>query len=353
MSVFDCSSEMSKYQGEKVTLRDKDRTDMRERRDNGRTRLKNGLNENDHAQPKMVCSQGSYQMRTMIQDEDCDYDIDDGVYFLSNDMKSGDGVDLTPFQARQRVCDALSYDLRFASPAEIHNNCVRQEYQAGYHIDMPVYRIQVQNEGMDNEKEVYELASSDMWQAADARAVTQWFRDVISQLNGEDGDDGLQMRRVVRLTKAFARSRKEWKDKTTSGITLTRLVVDEFRPFKGRDDQALLETWKVINSRLATSKKVEHPVNVTDLAKEGDAKVAFFQNCLPDALETLAILEKDDCTRNEARDAWDSVFNTTYFGKLPDPRNSGTGTKSFFVATESKTDTRDDGNGRYGGGAKT
>lgn len=351
MSVFDCSSEMSKYHGEKVTLRDKDRKDMRERRDNGRIRLKNGLNNNDHAQPKIVCSQGSYQMRTMIQDEDCDYDIDDGVYFLPNDLKDGDGVDLTPLQARQRVCDALSYDLRFASPAEVHNNCVRQEYQAGYHIDMPVYRIQVQNEGMDNEKEIYELASGNMWQVSDARAVTQWFRNAISQLNGEDGVDGLQMRHVVRLTKAFARSRKEWKHKTASGITLTRLVVDEFRPFKNRDDQALLETWKVINSRLATSTKVEHPVNATELAKEGDEKVTFFRNCLSDALEILATLEKDDSTRNEARDAWDSVFNTTYFGNLPDPRNSGTDAKTFFVATESKTDTRDDGNGRYGWGS--
>lgn len=353
MSVFDCSSEISKYHHEKVTLRDTDRTEMRERRNNGRTRLKRGLGENGHAHPRMIHSQGSYQMRTMVQDEDCDYDIDDGVYFLPTDLKTTNGVSLTPLQARQRVCDALSRDLRFASPAEVHNNCVRQEYQTGYHIDMPVYRIQIQDEGTDNEQEVYELASGDTWQGSDARAVTNWFRDAVSQLNGEDNsDDGSQMRRIVRLTKAFARSRKDWKDQTTSGITLTRLVVNEFKPSKGRDDQALFETWEAINSQLTASTQVAHPVNVTDLAKEGDAKVTFFRDCLSDALDTLAVLENDDCTRNEAREAWDSVFNTTYIGRLPDPRNPRTSAESFFVATESKTDTRDDGNGRYGGEAK-
>lgn len=65
MSVFDCSSEISKFHDEKVTLGERERRDMRERRDNGRTRLQNGLDEAGQANPKMIHSQGSYQMRTM------------------------------------------------------------------------------------------------------------------------------------------------------------------------------------------------------------------------------------------------------------------------------------------------
>lgn len=347
MSVFDCSSEMSKYHDDKVTLSESDRNNMRGRRDNGRTRLENGLNESEHPQPKMICSQGSYQMRTMVQDEDCDYDIDDGVYFVRQNLKDAHGFDLTPVQARQRICDALTRDRRFENPAEIHNNCVRQVYQAGYHIDTPVYRIQITDEGTDDEKEIYELASGNEWQLSDARAVTKWFKDRVKDLNGDDRRDGLQMRRLVRLTKAFARSRKEWKEQTTSGISITRLVVDDFKPFADRDDQALLETWKAVNSRLERSTRIEHPINTTDLAQEGDKKVAFFRNCLADSLGSLQVLEREDCTRNEAREAWDSVFNTTYISRLPDP-GAGTGSKAFFVATESKTDARDDGNGRYG-----
>lgn len=348
MRVFDCSSEISKYHDDKVTLGEDERRDMSQRRDSGRTRLKSGLDEANHPHPKMIHSQGSYQMRTMVQDAECDYDIDDGVYFRPEDLRDANGSELTPLQARQRICDALTHDQRFAKPAEVRSNCVRQEYQAGYHIDLPVYRIQIEDEGTDNEQEIYELASKDTWELSDARSVTKWFKDKIHELNGEDGEDGFQLRRLVRLTKAFARSRDDWKAQTTSGITITKLTVDEFCAVAGRDDEALLNTWKAIEARLKTSTRIEHPVNPTHLAGDYDDKVRFFQEKLTKALKTLELLAPSDCTRNEARDAWDSVFNTTYMGRLPDPQDTNGGKKAIFIATESKSDTRDDGNGRYG-----
>lgn len=350
MTVFDCGKEILAYHDDKVTLRESDRRDMRQRRDNGRTRLKNGLSEGEHSLPKMICSQGSYQMRTMVQDENLDYDIDDGVYFKPEDLKRADGYELTPLQVRQRICAALTRDQRFANPAEVHDNCVRQEYQAGYHIDMPVYRVRIEKGDAGEDKEIYELASKDAWQISDARSVTKWFKDAVIDLNGEDGDDGYQMRRVVRMTKAFARSRDEWKESTTSGITISKLVVDEFRSSKDRDDVALLETWKAITARLHVSTEVAHPINPTPLASFGNKRVEFFQEKLSDALKSLEVLENDDCTRNEARMAWDSVFNTNFISKLPDPSAPEGGKKSVFVATEDRSDTRDDGNGRYGAG---
>ncbi len=350
MTVFDCGNDISKYHNDKVTLRESDRRDMKQRRDNGRTRLENGLEAAGHPLPRMICSQGSYQMRTMVQDENLDYDIDDGAYFKPEDLRGPDDKELTPLQLRQRICDALTRDQRFASPAEVHENCVRQEYQAGYHIDMPAYRVRVEKNAAGEDAEVYELASKDAWQISDARAVTKWFKDSVSDLNGEDGDGGFQMRRVVRMTKAFARSRGDWKENTTSGITLSKLVVDEFRPSEGRDDVALLETWKAIDARLQASTEVAHPINPTPLAATGNKKVEFFQKKLSAALKSLEVLEGDDCTRNEARAAWDSVFNTDFISKLPDPSEPEGGKRSFFVATESRSDTRDDGNGRYGTG---
>lgn len=350
MTVFDCGDEILKYHDDKVTLRESDRREMKQRRDNGRTRLENGLKEAGHPLPKMICSQGSYQMRTMVQDENLDYDIDDGVYFKPEDLKGEGEKELTPLQVRQRICDALTRDQRFASPAEVRDNCVRQEYQAGYHIDMPAYRVRVEKGDAGEDEEVYELASKDTWQISDARSVTKWFKDTVSDLNGEDGSDGFQMRRVVRMTKAFARSRDDWKDSTTSGITISRLVVDEFRASEGRDDVALLETWRAINVRLKVSTEVAHPINPTPLAATGNKKVEFFQKELSDALKSLEVLEEDGCTRNEARAAWDSVFNTNFISRLPDPSEPEGGKKSFFVATENRSDTRDDGNGRYGAG---
>jgi hypothetical protein len=215
---------------------------------------------------------------------------------------------------------------------------------------MPAYRMLIEKDDAGEENEIYELASKDAWEISDARSVTKWFVDAVSDLNGEDGDDGFQMRRVVRMTKAFARSREDWKERTTSGITLSKLVVDEFHPSEDRDDIALLETWKAINKRLQLSTEVAHPINPTPLASAGNKKVEFYQKKLSDALKSLDVLEDDECTRNEARAAWDGVFNTNFISKLPDPSEPEGGKKSFFVAAERRSDKRDDGNGRYGSG---
>ncbi|TXI86118.1 MAG: hypothetical protein E6Q40_06790 [Cupriavidus sp.] len=345
MSVFDCGEDMGKFHDDEITLSSGERTEMRERRNTGRRRLEIGLDEEEHPQPKLTCTQGSYAMHTMVQDDDCDYDIDDGIYFAEEDLVDELGLPLTPLQAKERVCAALSRDKRFASPAQVFPKCVRQVYNEGYHIDMPVYRIRKEDDGHGGTREVYELAGDGTWDASDARATTRWFKDEVSRLNSVKDGQGNQMRRIVRLTKGFARSRADWKDQTTSGIVITKLVIDHLVPSEGRDDQALLDTWTAIHAQLVISTQVAHPVNATNLAEAGNAKVAFFKGKLGWALEKLAILKKG-CTRSEARQAWDDVFDTSYFEKLPEPKEEAK--KAFFVATADKSDVRNDGNGRFG-----
>lgn len=347
MSVFDCGEDMGKFHDDKITLSTDERTEMRERRNTGRRRLEIGLDEEEHPQPKITCTQGSYAMHTMVQDPDCDYDIDDGIYFAEDDLVDELGLPLTPQEAKERVCAALSRDKRFASPAEVFPKCVRQVYNEGYHIDMPVYRIRKEDDGQGGKREVFELAGDGSWDASDARATTRWFRKEISTRNEAHEDQGEQMRRVTRLTKGFARSRADWKDETTSGIVITKLVVDHFVPSAGRDDEALLDTWKAIEAQLKKSTVVTHPVNDSNLAEEGNAKVSFFKGKLSWALQELAILEKG-CTRSEARKAWDGVFDSGFFQKLPDPTVKEDAKKAFFIATSDKSDVRNDGNGRFG-----
>lgn len=311
MTDIDCHSEMTGFHRDNVTLSNKQQGEMRTRRDAGRTRLENGLNEAENPQPKEVQSQGSYQMRTMVQDDDNDYDIDDGAYFASDDLKDDAGVALTPFAARQRICDALVWDGRLKHEATVKRNCVRQVYAAGYHIDIPVYRIITSKDENDEPVEHYELASGDEWTRSDARAVTRWFNDLVGDLNAGESD-GSQMRRITKLTKKFARH-PDWKNKTTSGISITKLVVDHFQYSTDRDDKALRETWKAIDKKLQKSTEIDHPVLDTRLASEGDEEVSFFRDCLSDALETLKVLDEDDCNRKKVGDAWDKVFNTDYF----------------------------------------
>jgi hypothetical protein len=346
MADIDCHREMTNFHRDNVTLSNKQQGEMRTRRDAGRTRLKNGLNEAKKPQPKEVCSQGSYQMRTMVQDPGNDYDIDDGAYFASGDLKDGSGAALTPLAARQRVCDALAWDGRLKQEATVKRNCVRQVYAAGYHIDVPVYRIVPIRDENDDPVDHYELASGDEWVHSDARAVTRWFNGKVGELNvGES--DGSQMRRITKLTKKFAR-RANWKNKTTSGICITKLVVDYFKSSDERDDKALRETWKAIDAKLQTSTEIDHPVLPVVLAPANDEEVGFFRNCLSGALKTLKVLDKSDCTRKQAREAWNEVFDTDFFTEQPDDDGDDQAKESAMQITSTQPARRNDGGGRFG-----
>lgn len=345
MADIDCDSEMTHFHRDNVTLQKPQQDEMRGRRDNGRTRLESGLNEAGKPQPKKVRSQGSYQMRTMVQDPANDYDIDDGAYFASDDLKDDAGKELTPVAARQRVCDALKWDGRLRKEATVKDNCVRQEYAAGYHIDVPVYRVVTSKNDKGEESEIYELASGDSWVVSDARAVTRWFNGLVGELNAGESD-GSQMRRIAKLSKKFSR-RLAWKKKTLSGISVTKLVVDHFVT-DDRDDKALRETWKAIDEKLQVSTEIEHPISVNKLAEEGNAKAVFFRDCLQDALKTLEVLDKDDCTRKQARKAWDKVFDTTYFSDRPDAEDGDEAKGTAMQVTSVETARRNDGGGRFG-----
>jgi hypothetical protein len=348
MAEIDCNSEMTNFHRDNVTLSKNQQDEMRTRRNAGRTRLEIGLVEANKPQPKEVESQGSYMMRTMVQDDANDYDIDDGAYFATDDLKDDAGGALTPKAARQRVCDALSWDGRLKHEATVKPNCVRQVYAAGYHIDIPVYRIVKTKDENDDPVEHYELASSDKWTRSDARAVTRWFNGQVSELNAGESD-GSQMRRVTKLTKKFAR-RAGWKDKTTSGICITKLVVDNIQYSADRDDKALRETWKAIDKKLQKSTEIDHPVLATKLAPAGDAAATFFCTCLSGALKTLEVLDTSDCTRTNARAAWDDVFDTDFFSKQPDNKGDGGGKGggSAMTVTSVETARRNDGGGRFG-----
>ncbi len=348
MADVNCSAEMTAFHRDEVTLSLDQQKVMRSRRNAGRTRLESGLDAAKKPQPREVHSQGSYQMRTMVQDPDNDYDIDDGAYFRRDDLKNSDRVELSPLDARQRVCDALKWDGRLKHAAEVKNNCVRQAYPAGYHIDVPVYRILVTKDEHGNESERFELASGDKWVISDARAVTKWFNGRVGELN-EGQTDGSQLRRIAKLTKKFSRH-TDWKAKTTSGITITKLIVDHFTASVDRDDLALRETWKAIHKALILSTQVAHPVVAKNLAENGDAQVSFFRDCVEDALVALEVLDKDGCTRAQAREAWDSVFNTGFFSKQPDPDADAKAAAESTVMNVTKNGAarRDDGGGRFG-----
>lgn len=313
MTLINFNKEMKGYHSEKVTLANTDQSEMRDRRDNGRIRLRNGLIRSCHPLPEEYSSQGSYAMRTMVQDDSCDYDIDDGIYFDKEVLKDSNGNYLGAQDARERVQKALKDD-RLAFDAVVMTNCVRQMYPDGYHIDIPIYRSFLTKDFWGNNTIEYELASGDEWTKSDARKVTRWYNDAVGSELRMGQADTSQLRRVTKLTKKMARSRTSWKTETISGICISKLIVDHFVSQLDRDDDALRETWKAIKLHLTFSKRIGHPVFADkNLAEENDKTVIFFLECLTEVLTETQVLEKHNCTREEAALAWDAVFNTDYF----------------------------------------
>ena len=62
-----CHDDMIAYHDEDVTLPHKERTEMRDRRNTNHRRLNNGLKRDGEPAPIGCRSQGSYAMRTMVQ----------------------------------------------------------------------------------------------------------------------------------------------------------------------------------------------------------------------------------------------------------------------------------------------
>ena len=155
------------------------------------------------------------------------------------------------------------------------------------------------------------------------------------------------MRRLTKFTKKFAR-RNAWKKKTTSGICITKLVFDHFVTAEDRDDKALRQTWISIKKTLDVSTEIQHPINDNNLANDRDPDVMFFLKCLSDALKTLNILDTAECTRNQALEAWDEVFDTCFFTNQPDNTKSEKAENSAMSLTSIETARRVDGGGRFG-----
>src|SRR6266850_4270904 len=213
--MHNCHDDVLAYHDDEVTLPQGERTAMRDRRNANRDRLKKGLNEAKKPSVKEFASQGSYAMKNMTQHPDNDWDIDDGVYFDKADLVGSRGGDMSPLEARQMVRDAVD-DGSFNDKPEVRTNCVRIFYDAGYHVDQPVYRRTAKKDSDGKDVFEYELASAE-WKRSDARDVTAWFEKG-NESQSPDTSNGRQLRRHTRYLKKFARSRSSWENRIRSGF---------------------------------------------------------------------------------------------------------------------------------------
>lgn len=335
--MFNCSKEINKYHDEEVTLGKSDQDKMRGHRDANQARLKKGLEKNGDKQPKKFIKQGSYSMKTMVQHPNNDYDIDDGVVFLQDDLKGENGGDKTALDARKMVCDALQDD-RFNKQPEVHTNCVRVFYNEGYHIDVPVYR---QKKDKDDE---YELASTE-WKTSNPEGVTKWFDECLKRRK-MSGDDNNQLRRMVRYLKKFSKSRDSWN--MPSGFILTVLADERFLVSNDREDKAIYDLMVSIKGRLDVDLMVKHPVlpGETITKTNKDPEMVTLRDKLAWAIGVLKVLFDPECTKKAAFKAWGKVFNTDFFDQYIENGDKGEAAGLISVVTPSSPVNKK-GGGQY------
>lgn len=206
---------------ENQTLRDK-RDAVRDRLDE---KLPDVFKEHEEECPEYYYrNQGSYEMDTGVVPLDCDFDIDQGIYFAVSTETYPDPVVL-----KKRVHEALDGHTK---DVKIRRPCVTVQYQRAdepvYHVDIAVYSDGDENDDGKSRLAVGRENSADEnrnWEVSNPQALI----DTI--LGRFKGNDRKQFRRIVRYF-------KRWKDQNFSsdgnaaplGIGLTVATYDDLNP---------------------------------------------------------------------------------------------------------------------------
>ena len=325
--MYDLSSKFNSFYSNFVVLSQEDRNELYSKKELNLDRLKNGLKEYNEEYGTNYsiadsCVQGSVAMSTVVQTEKNDYDIDVAVVF----DKSCIG-DKGARSTRNMVADALGRKTKqFNAEPEVKTNCVRIKYADGYHIDFAIYRREWDSE---NDCWFYEHAGSE-WTVRDLKGLTEWFN------NRNDVTDG-KLRRVVRLSKMFCKSRDAWVN-MPSGILQTILCDEQLQLAYERIDELFYFTMKAIVDRLEQDCKLFAPVdNGRDLtSRQIDLlKMTNWKNRLKSKLEDLEVLFDDECESDDALQAWYGFFNHEYWGnELDKALNFSNDTVRGFTDTE-------------------
>ena len=319
--MYDVSSRLKDFYDNHVRLGSDRRGKLAEHRDLNLDRLTGGLGDlaaetgRPHNSFSYWRNQGGYAMHTLNQATDNDYDIDVAVVFDKADLPND------PLQARQRVRDALAKRCtNFTKEPEARHNAVTVWYQDGYHIDFAVYRTWQEFNGFQFITKIEHASST--WKERDPMQVNDWFTKVVTEksptyqplIGRVPTVSPQQMRRIVRFVKWFCRSRTSYN--LPGGMIISTLVSESYVSDDHRDDISLYKTLEALKNRLAYNTRVYSPVDASaelTASTEHLNQVKRLKKELDKNFSKLAILNRNDCTAEQANSAWDWIFNHSFW----------------------------------------
>jgi cyclic GMP-AMP synthase DncV-like protein len=236
--MADCHDLFREFLGE-IRLSESKKASLRTSRNANRERIRDHFRDALKKEVPKFHGQGSYNMHTMVNPLDDDYDIDDGVYLQSL------GTDQSKWPSCATVhgwiIDATKGYTKTA-PAS-RSKCVRVPY-VGYHVDLPCYALNLANVPMLFRKGKDPIES-------DPREFSKWFKDNVKA-------HGDQLRDHIRYLKGW-RDHQGGDALLASGCALTILASNHFIA-DGRDDVSLVKTVSLIHSYMAAGGKITKPV---------------------------------------------------------------------------------------------
>lgn len=300
------SGKLKQFYDECVKLKEDDYENLVDKKDLNVTRLEDGLEkyckENDVNYLIVDFEiQGSVAMKTAIQDEDKDFDIDVGIIFDSETLG-----DIGHRKIKDVVveCFKNKWPDSFNSEPEAKKNCVRISYKEGYHLDFAIYKKVDLYNGLFVD---YYHAGSTQWNNRNPFAINEWFQKQIENY-------GENLRIVICLSKQLVK--KSCYERVVGSLVQTVLIVNNY--YNASDLALTLEkTFENISNYLKYNDCVSNPTDssleliVTD---EHKAQLSNYKNCLDKVLSKLHDIDlyveendKDNRILNE-------IFDTEYFG---------------------------------------
>lgn len=186
------------------------RKTLKKNRDTLRTKIKKYFKDNhdDYIQPTFFW-QGSYAMRTLlnpIKDENGlgAYDLDDGIYFESDDINDRKTIDWYHQEVYEAVKDHTD------NGAEDLDPCVRVQYADGHHIDLAIYFLHT------TQDKTMLAHRKEPWHESNPDEMIDWFSD--------ECEDKTKLRELVRFMKAWCEYKRSEGTKMPSGCIMTMLT---------------------------------------------------------------------------------------------------------------------------------
>lgn len=275
--MSNCHDLFTKFNTELNVLQSK-REKMVGSKDNLRKVIRKHFDENHADYHPRFFIQGSYKLGTSIRNKEDHCDLDDGVYF------SGNPDEVTGTTLHNWVYDAVS-GVTDATP--IHKKkCIRVDYKAGYHIDLPVM---VFDENSD-EHPLLAVKDSD-FKVDDPKEFVEYYKT----------NHTVQMTRMVKYLKSWCDHKRE---SMPSGLSMTVLVLNHHMS-NDRDDIALKYLLIEMEKALKSEFKCIMPTTPNDdlFASFSDTKKQNFMDNLSAFIED-AKKAVDETNQKRASKLW-------------------------------------------------